>query len=72
LKKVPAGCGVYSGLYIIGDKYSYKEICLAILNEEFIKYIKTIGKYKSGGYYSFSSGDLLRYLSFYLNMGGDK
>ena len=72
LKKVPAGCGVYSGLYVVGDKYSYKEISRVILNEEFIKYIKTIGKHKSGGYYSFSSGDLLRYLSFSLSVGGDK
>lgn len=63
LNIVPSGCGVYSGLYII-TKVDYTIIKEAILCEEFIDYIKILKKYKSGGYYTFSSKDLELYLNY--------
>lgn len=33
--------------------------------EEFLNYVKALKKYKSGGYYTFSSKDLENYLNWY-------
>lgn len=58
--------GVYSGLYIpfeSGFKY-ISHIREYIANEDFIKYIQAIGKYKSSGYYSFSSKDLENWINY--------
>jgi adenine-specific DNA-methyltransferase len=65
LNVVPAGSGVYSGLYILYDG-GYSEIKKALLNERFIGYVKSLKKYKSGGYYTFSSRDLRNYLTHYI------
>ena len=62
---VPSGSGVYSGLYILSD-YSVEEIKKIILNENFIKYIRLLKNYKSGGYYTFSSSDLQKFLTYKL------
>lgn len=65
----PAGMGVYSGLYILTnlEKEKLRKI---IINEKFINYIKMLGKYKSGGYYTFSSKDLKKYLEYELRNEG--
>lgn len=63
---VPAGCGVYSGLYIISDSISLEKIKKALYDEEFGTYISLLGKYKSGGYYTFSSKDVKFYLDYKL------
>lgn len=60
---VDKGQGVYSGLYILTDE-PLQRIETIIKNGDFINYIKTIGKCKSGGYYTFSSGDLKQYLLY--------
>lgn len=67
---VPAGSGVYSGLYIISGSISIDEIKEALLDEEFGTYIRLLGKYKSGGYYTFSSKDVKIYLDYKLGDGG--
>lgn len=59
--KAPAGTGVYGGLYILCEDESQLE-CLK--TEEFMDYIKSLRKYKSGGYYTFSSKDLENYLNW--------
>ena len=59
--RVKEGEGVYSGLYII-SKYKIDEIKKHLLSYDFLNYIKAIGKYKSGGYYTFSTSDLKKYL----------
>ena len=62
--------GIYSGLYIVceDDEYfieeNYKKIYDILVNFEFINYIKSLGKYKNGGYYTFSSKDLENYLNY--------
>lgn len=65
LEEVQAGRGVYGGMYII-TKESFETIRKIILSENFINYIKSLRKYKSGGYYTFSSKDLELYLNYVL------
>ena len=60
----PAGVGVYSGLYIISPTIDYKKIRQALFSDEFVAYISLLGKYKSGGYYTFSSKDIKAYLDY--------
>lgn len=66
LNEVPAGSGVYSGLYILTDveETLLREI---LYNEEFICYVATLKKYKSGGYYTFNSKELENYLNYKLS-----
>jgi adenine-specific DNA-methyltransferase len=66
LNHVPAGTGLYSGLYIL-TKAPFSDIESAIRSQEFVNYIKTLKKYKSGGYYTFNSKDLEHYLNFKLS-----
>lgn len=63
LNYVKSGEGVYSGLYILTD-LPYKEIADIILSRSFIEYITSLKKYKSGGYYTFSSSDLEHYINY--------
>jgi adenine-specific DNA-methyltransferase len=44
----PSGTGVYSGLYILTER-SQKELETALFSEDFVNYVKLLGKYKSGG-----------------------
>ena len=62
LKKVPCGCGVYGGIYILGD---YNIVIEKLSSPDFLAYIKSLRKYKNGGYYTFSSKDLEKYLNNY-------
>lgn len=66
----PAGTGVYSGLYLIGNEQYLSNISEILLNEEFSTYISLLGKYKSGGYYTFSSKDIKAYLDYKLAYNG--
>ena len=68
--EAPAGTGVYGGLYIISDTIPAKQILEALKSDEFINYIALIGKYKSGGYYTYSSKDVKAYLDYKFNHDG--
>ena len=70
IKSVPVGTGVYSGLYMIGSKNSLSKIPELLQNEEFSIYVSLLGKYKSGGYYTFSSKDVKAYLDYKLAYNG--
>ncbi len=59
-----AGIGVYSGLYILSENINYNDIISALKTKDFVQYIKVLGKYKSGGYYTFSSKDVKTYLDY--------
>ncbi len=62
--------GVYSGYYIpLYDFYAnkYDTIIEAIKNREFVEYVKAVGKYKNGGYYTFSSKELEMWLNYCLS-----
>ncbi|MDR0955758.1 MAG: N-6 DNA methylase [Candidatus Nomurabacteria bacterium] len=64
INDVPAGSGVYGGLYILTDQpEAVKKI---IGSDDFIGYVRSLKKYKSGGYYTFSSDDLKKYLKWEL------
>lgn len=64
--RVPAGAGVYSGLYILTavDESVLREV---LLSGAFVDFVRALKKYKSGGYYTFSSRDLERYLNFMIH-----
>ena len=59
--KVPSGTGVYGGLYILTE---HPEGLKVLETEDFMNYVKMLGKYKSGGYYTFSSKELENYLNY--------
>lgn len=63
LIKCDKGVGVYSGLYILTE-IPESELREMLYCEDFISYISLLGKYKSGGYYTFSSKDLKNYLEY--------
>lgn len=58
-----AGTGVYSGLYILTD-IPYQEVRQLLVSDDFLNYLVLLSKYKSGGYYTFSSKDLQMYLEY--------
>lgn len=62
IQNVPAGMGIYSGLYILGC--GVDDVNKKLMTDDFINYLKALKKYKSGGYYTFSSKDLEQFLSF--------
>lgn len=66
----PSGTGVYSGFYITGDFKTLSDLPDILLSEEFSTYISLLGKYKSGGYYTFSSKDIKAYLDYKLSYNG--
>lgn len=61
--EVPVGAGLYSGLYIL-TALPQETIKALICSEDFVAYVAMLKNYKSGGYYTFSSRDLERYLNY--------
>ncbi|MBP3558564.1 MAG: N-6 DNA methylase [Thermoguttaceae bacterium] len=57
----PAGTGVYGGLYILTD-VAFETLRALLNNQDFETYVSLLQKYKSGGYYAFSSKDLKAFL----------
>lgn len=62
--------GVYSGYYIpLYNECIFKKVMEKIrygLSDDFVEYIKAVGKYKNGGYYTFSSKELESWLNFHI------
>ncbi|MCD8298782.1 MAG: N-6 DNA methylase [Opitutae bacterium] len=65
LVPVPAGCGVYGGLYIVSD-LDFENIKKALCSEVFLRYVKSLKNYRSGGYYTFGSRDIELFLNYRL------
>ena len=63
LIKCDKGVGLYSGLYILTEA-TESELKEMLYSEDFVSYMSLLGKYKSGGYYTFSSKDLKNYLEY--------
>ena len=63
LNRVKKGAGVYGGLYILSNvpEVVIREL---LFSDDFIDYLRVLKKYKSGGYYTFSSKDLCLYLNY--------
>jgi adenine-specific DNA-methyltransferase len=66
IEEVKSGSGIYSGLYILGCEVDI--VKKTLMTHDFINYLKALKKYKSGGYYTFSSKDLEQYLIFSTKM----
>lgn len=66
LERVPAGCGVYSGLYILTPAPE-ESLAKILKSREFFVYLSALKNYKSGGYYTFSSKDLEQFLNYKLS-----
>ncbi len=62
----PSGTGVYSGLYLTGEEKELEKVPFLLKSKEFTTYISLLGKYKSGGYYTFSSKDIKAYFDYKL------
>jgi len=60
----PSGTGVYGGLYIISDSIPFEDVISVLKTDEFERYVSLLGKYKSGGYYTYSSKDIKRFLDY--------
>jgi adenine-specific DNA-methyltransferase len=71
LNKVKKGQGMYSCLYILTD-IPYTKIKEIICTEKFINYLKILNKCKSGGYYTYSSKDLFKYINCILEEENEK
>ncbi len=73
LTNAPAGSGVYGGLYILGDVPADR-LLAALSGDDFYEYVALLQKYKSGGYYTFNTKELTRFLNWklasFLPMGG--
>lgn len=65
LVECKSGSGVYSGLYILTN-IEFEKIRKALVSQEFVEYVALLGKYKSGGYYTFSSKDVKCFLDYTL------
>lgn len=62
---VAPGCGLYSGLYILGTEEA--RVREWVETDAFLNYIALLRNYKSGGYYTFSSKSLEQYLNYQIN-----
>ena len=61
------GTGVYGGLYILPKTVdcNVEDYLISVLkSQDFMNYVRMLGKYKSGGYYTFSSKELENYLNW--------
>ena len=67
----PAGTGVYGGLYITSVSIPFEIIKETLQSKEFATYISLLGKYKNGGYYTFSSKDIKAFLDYKITYKGE-
>lgn len=70
LEPVPDGSGVYSGLYMLTN-VPFSILESLIKSDCFIRYIHTLKCYKSGGYYTFNSKDLEKYINYQIGNYAD-
>lgn len=70
INKVECGEGVYGGLYIVpeknGEEY-FGHVFDILNNKKVMTYIKSLKKYKSGGYYTFGSNEIEKYINYYID-----
>lgn len=83
LKFCHRGNGVYSGVYILSKDEFKNEKTINFLFQtlnsyHFEKYVKSLGRYKNGGYMTFTTKELKKYLNYmwekyndYANSNGD-
>lgn len=62
LNKVKSGQGMYSCLYILTE-VPYEKLKSIICSKKFIEYLRVLNKCKSGGYFTYSSKDLAKFIN---------
>lgn len=62
INRINSGEGIYSGLYLI-TSIPMDVVEEKICSEDFIEYLRVLNKCKSGGYFTFSSKDLSKYIN---------
>lgn len=62
LNKVKSGQGMYSCLYLLTD-VPYEKLKNIICSEKFVEYLRILNKCKSGGYFTYSSKDLAKFVN---------
>jgi len=60
IESVDEGQGVYSGFYTLGLEAG--EVRRILMRQEFIDYVMMLRKYKRGGYYTFNTKEVERYI----------
>lgn len=77
LRELPAKTAVYSGFYIIRNGMPQNRQAMKLLRQQvedalktnlFTNYVKSIGKSKNGGYYTFSTEDLEQFLNYFYSI----
>lgn len=63
IQECEEGVGVYGGLYIVCN-CNIKEIEKMLKTEKFMKYVRSLGLLKNGGYYTITSKQLQNYLNY--------
>lgn len=62
---VERGSGIYGGFYITAtDEQQLESVREALQTDRFLHYVQCLKKYKSSGYYTFSAGDIERFLHY--------
>ena len=68
IRHAPAGCGVYSGLYAVSYSLSEQQMLMVMTvlqyDDEFVEYVRALGRYKNGGYYTVTSKELQAYINY--------
>lgn len=68
VEEVDPGEGVYGGMYVVSrDLHEARRL---ILSREFRMYVMTLGKYRQGGFFTFSAPDLGRFLAYHMTGPG--
>lgn len=76
MSEAPGGVGVYGGLYITPsvefeneEDFSYidfnTQVFAIVTSKDFVDYVKLLGHHKNGGYYTFTSKELEKFLNFF-------
>lgn len=77
LRELPSETAVYSGFYIIRNGMPQNRQAMKLLRQQvedalktnlFTNYVKSIGKSKNGGYYTFSTEDLEQFLNYFYSI----
>lgn len=77
VKLLEPGTGIYAGLYLVNDdgdlvRRLYGVVQHILASDGFREYVRALGKYKNGGYYTFSSRELMNYVNWKLaKIGSD-
>ena len=63
--------GLYAGLYLLTEK-DENSLLQAFKHPYFLLFLETIGRYRSGGYYTYSSKEMSQYLNYYFEILAQK